>query len=62
MTPEFIVNMLQEEFHIIIVLTFRSNKGQYFFFIFCFRNSISCIFNCDDLLCIYFFILQFHYY
>ena len=31
MTPEFIVNMLQEEFHIIIVLTFRSNEGQYFF-------------------------------
>ena len=31
------------------------------FFRLSFRNCISCLYNCDDLLCIYFFILQFKY-
>ena len=31
------------------------------FFRLSFRNWISCVFNCDDLLCIYFLISRFQY-
>ena len=38
-----------------------SNPGKPDFFRLSFRNCISCINNCEDLLYIYFFILQFKY-
>ena len=60
MTLEFIVYMLQEEFHI-LYSPFVQTKDNTFFFRLCIRNSISCVFNCNDLLCIYFFMLQSQY-
>ena len=42
------------------LLRFESPKPEFFSGFF-FRNCISCVFRCDDLLYIHFFILQFQY-
>ena len=37
-----------------------SNPGKSDFFRLSFRNCMSCVFNCNDLLCIYFDLLPFY--